>query len=54
MSEFDLVVRGGRVATASDAFDADIGVKDGTIVALGTGLGYIGLDLRMVEAKRSA
>ena len=39
MSEFDLVIRGGRVATASDAFEADIGVKNGTVVALGMGLG---------------
>ncbi len=38
MAEFDLVVRNGRVATASDVFDADIGVADGRIVALGQGL----------------
>jgi dihydropyrimidinase len=32
---FDCVVRGGRVGTAVDSFDADIGIKDGVIVALG-------------------
>jgi dihydropyrimidinase len=35
---FDCVVRGGRVGTASDEFDADVGIKDGTIVALGRNL----------------
>ncbi len=39
MAEFDLVVRGGRIATASETFDADIGVRGGRIVALGKGLG---------------
>ncbi|BBK31833.1 dihydropyrimidinase [Stella humosa] len=38
MTAFDLVVRNGRVATAADLFEADIGVKDGVIVALGRGL----------------
>ncbi len=39
MSEhFDLVVRHARVATASDVFDADIGVREGRIVSLGRGL----------------
>jgi dihydropyrimidinase len=37
-SAFDLVVRHARVATASDTFDADIGVIDGRIVQLGLGL----------------
>jgi dihydropyrimidinase len=35
---FDLVVRRARVATASDCFEADIGVVDGRIAQLGTGL----------------
>lgn len=34
MAEYDLVIRGGKVATASDVFEADVGIKDGTIVAL--------------------
>ena len=35
---FDCVVRGGRVATAVDEFDADIGISDGVIVAIGRNL----------------
>ena len=35
MSSFDLVIRGGTVVTAADRFPADIGVRDGRIVALG-------------------
>ncbi|SEB14665.1 dihydropyrimidinase [Variovorax sp. YR216] len=35
---FDLVVRNARVATASDTFDADIGITGGRIVQLGQGL----------------
>lgn len=39
MSELDLVVRGGTVATASDVFRADVGIAGGRIVALGENLG---------------
>jgi dihydropyrimidinase len=39
MAEFDLVIRGGRIATASDVFEADIGVRAGRIAALGARLG---------------
>jgi dihydropyrimidinase len=35
---FDLVIRNARVATASDTFDADIGIQGGRIVQLGAGL----------------
>ncbi len=35
---FDLVVRRARVATASDTFDADIGIRDGRVVQLGVQL----------------
>ena len=38
MSSFDLVIRGGTVVTAADRFPADIGVRDGRIVALGEAL----------------
>jgi dihydropyrimidinase len=38
MSDFDLVVRRGRIATASDVFEADIAVRGGVIAALGAGL----------------
>jgi dihydropyrimidinase len=34
----DLVIRGGTVATATDSFCADVGVRDGRIAALGEGL----------------
>ena len=36
--EFDLVVRGGTVVTASEQFRADVGVVDGRVAALGSGL----------------
>ncbi len=39
MEEFDLLVRNGRVATAKETFDADIGVKNGLIAAVGQNLG---------------
>lgn len=35
---FDCVVRGGRVGTAVDEFDADVGIKDGLIAAIGRNL----------------
>ena len=38
MNGFDLVIRGGTVMTAADRFAADIGVRDGRIVALGDAL----------------
>ncbi|HWW19833.1 MAG TPA: dihydropyrimidinase [Steroidobacteraceae bacterium] len=37
-AEFDLVIRGGTLATAADVFNADIGVRDGKIVAIGARL----------------
>jgi dihydropyrimidinase len=37
--EYDLVIRNGRVSTAADTFDADIGIADGRIAALGRALG---------------
>jgi dihydropyrimidinase len=38
MQPFDLVIRGGTVATASDVFRADVAIRGETIVALGDGL----------------
>jgi dihydropyrimidinase len=35
---FDCVIRGGRVATAVDQFDADIGISGGTVAAIGRNL----------------
>jgi dihydropyrimidinase len=34
MPDFDLAIRGGTVATAADVFRADIGVREGRIVAV--------------------
>ena len=39
MADFDLVVKNGTVVTAADTQHCDIGIKDGTVVALGRGLG---------------
>ena len=36
---FDTIIRGGTVATASDTFRADVGIRDGRIAALGLDLG---------------
>lgn len=38
MAEFDLTIRNGLIATASETFEADIGIRDGVIVALQQGL----------------
>ncbi len=38
MAAYDLVIRGGTVATASDIGTADIGIRDGRIVALADSL----------------
>ena len=38
MSDFDLVIRNGTVATAADTTACDVGVKDGIITTLGNGL----------------
>src|SRR5580704_17439151 len=36
---YDLMIRGGRVATATDVFDADIAITGEAIAAVGHGLG---------------
>jgi len=38
VAAFDCVIRGGRVATAVDQFDADIGISGGAIAAIGRNL----------------
>ena len=38
MTDFDLVIRNGRIATASDSFFADVGIVGGRIEAIGRGL----------------
>ena len=35
---YDLLIRGGRVATASDVFEADVAISGETIAAVGRGL----------------
>ena len=39
MGNFDLIVRGGTVATAADTFRSDVAIRDGRVVALGHDLG---------------
>ena len=39
MADYDLIIQGGTVATASDTFAADVAVRDGRVVALGHDLG---------------
>src|SRR5579859_3976079 len=39
MTQFDTIIRGGDIATASDIFSCDIGIRGGRIVALGHDLG---------------
>src|SRR6185437_16760422 len=38
MPEFDLVIRGGTVATAADTATCDVGIAGGVVRALGAGL----------------
>ncbi|MBV9462318.1 MAG: dihydropyrimidinase [Bradyrhizobium sp.] len=45
---YDLVIRGGRIATANDVFDADIGVLGETIAAIGSTLA---LGKREIDAR---
>lgn len=36
---FDTIIRGGTIVTASDTFEAELGIFGGSITALGTHLG---------------
>ena len=38
MSSYDIVIRGGTVATSSETFASDVGIKDGKVAALGKDL----------------
>src|SRR5260370_24409716 len=38
MSDFDLVIRNGTVATAADTANCDVGIKDGVVTTLGKSL----------------
>jgi dihydropyrimidinase len=44
----DLVIKGGTVATASDTFKSDVGIRDGRVVALGEALGEA---LEVIDAR---
>src|SRR3954449_13447791 len=35
---YDLIIRGGRVATTTDVFEADVAISGETIAAIGRGL----------------
>ena len=35
---YDLIIRGGRVATTTDVFEADVAISGETIAAIGKGL----------------
>ena len=48
MSDYDLVISGGTLVTASDTMEADLAVKDGRIAAIGMSLGRA---KRTIEAK---
>ncbi|MBK0325958.1 hypothetical protein I5535_01500 [Rhodobacteraceae bacterium F11138] len=39
MSDFDLIIKGGIVATAADTFRADVAVRNDIIRSVGEGLG---------------
>ena len=41
MAEFDTVIRGGTLATASDLFTADLGIANGKISVIGMNLGRL-------------
>jgi dihydropyrimidinase len=50
MQEFDLVIRNAHVATATDVFDCDIGVRDGRIAALASDLARQSQARREIDA----
>lgn len=47
MSEYDLVIAGGTIATASDTFKADIGIRDHRIVQIGE---HLATDGKVIDA----
>lgn len=50
MTEFNLIIKNGRIVTASDTYVADVGVKDGKIVTLGVNLSP-GSSTQVIDAK---
>ena len=51
MSIPDLIVKNGTVVTSSDTFKADVGVKDGKIITLGSDVSS-GPDTQVIDANR--
>jgi dihydropyrimidinase len=47
----DLIVKNGTIVTPSESYVADIGVKDGKIVAIGTGLSEAGAEVVNANGK---
>ena len=54
MHEFDLVIRGGTVVTAADTTRADVGVRDGRIIAIAEKLVDGGEGDRRIRPARAA
>jgi dihydropyrimidinase len=50
MSAPDLIVKDGTVVTAADTYKADVGVKDGKIITLGSGISP-GPDTQVIDAR---
>ena len=50
MSELDLIIKNGKIVTASDTYVADVGVKDGKIDTLGAELSP-GSSTQVIDAK---
>ena len=51
MGQYDLIIKGGTVATAVDTFKSDIAIQAGRIVALGHDLGHdLGPGNREIDA----
>jgi dihydropyrimidinase len=45
MQAFDTVIRNGKLATAADVYEADLGIQDGKIVAIGRNLAAATIDI---------
>ena len=39
MSKYDVIIKNGTIITASDIYQADIGIKDGKVVEISTAIG---------------
>lgn len=51
MLEFDLMIKGGRIVTASDVYAADIAIQDGKIVLIGQELQFLAKKIIDVSGK---